>query len=555
MRAKASLSRFKNVFFTVARHAVLHIVHQRAARWPRLARRIPGTRLSGPRRLRLAIEEIGGTFIKFGQMLAMQSDLMPLEYCAALFSLFDQVPAFPYSDVEKTFLEDLQRRPQEVFDQFDPAPVATGSIGQVHVAMLQGKKVAVKIRRPTILSDFDADIATLRFTVGTVKLLRIRSLYWIVAPTEEFIAWTREELDYRREAHYMDELGHNAKDNAQEKVPAVFWSCTTTRILTVEFLDGITISEYLRQREAGKVPAASPDFDPGIYGARLIDNFLGDAFRHGMFHADLHPGNLMIMPGNVVGYIDFGISGILSRYSRRHLISMTLAYARGDIEGMCEAFFRITTFDKKADTGSFHRQLKELSSTWYGADKSESRLRKSITSIMLELLLLSRASGIWPQRDVIKYIRSAIALDGLMKTLSPGLDIGRHLEEACERHIKRDAFRSLVSLETLSGWFGGNVRLVRDGFLRTFAILRRAGAGTPPASASFAANSKTPARKGGAWPLHVLWIAVCLAAIWRPQRLTPLQLAIPLVLVLALVAWQALRHPRSSASEASSTQP
>jgi ubiquinone biosynthesis protein len=508
---------------------------------------VPGARLSGPKRLRLCIEELGGTFIKFGQMLAMQSDLLPLEYCAALFSLFDQVPAFSYVEVERAFLEDLQRTPQQIFDHFEIVPVATGSIGQVHVAMLQGQKVAVKVRRPTILSDFDADITTLRFTVGVVKLLRLRSFYWIIAPTEEFIAWTEEELDYRREAHYMDELGRNAKNSSQEKVPAVFWSCTTARILTVEFLEGITVSEYLRQVEAGKTPDASPDFNPAIYGARLIDNFLGDAFRHGMFHADLHPGNLVIMPGNVVGYIDFGISGVLSQYSRRHLIAMTLAYARGDIEGMCESFFRITTFDKNADTRNFHRQLKELSSGWYGIDETQSRLRKSITSIMLELLLLSKANGIWPQRDVIKYIRSAIALDGLMKVLSPGLDIGRHLEQACERHIKGDAMRSLVSLETLSGWFGGNTRLVRDGFLRTFTMLRRAGGLSTPAS--FAAKPQAQSRKQRVWPLQLGWIMLCVAIIWQQQRLTPIQLSIPLVLVLALVAGQALRQTQASRKE------
>lgn len=543
MRAKASLSRFKDLFLIVARHASLHVLHQWTARWPHFARMVPGSPLPGPKRLRLCIEELGGTFVKFGQMLAMQSDLLPLEYCAALFSLFDQVPPFSYSEVERTFMEDLQRTTQELFDHFETIPVATGSIGQVHVAMLQGQKVAVKVRRPSILSDFDADIAALRVTVRAVKLLRLRSFYWIIAPTEEFISWTQEELDYRREAHYMDELGRNARNSEQEKVPAVFWSCTTARILTVEFLEGITVSEYLRQVEAGKMPNVSPDFDPAIYGARLIDNFLGDAFRHGMFHADLHPGNLVIMPGNVVGYIDFGISGVLSQYSRRHLIAMTLAYARGDIEEMCEAFFRITTFDQNADTLYFHRQLKELSIGWYGVDETESRLRKSITSIMLELLLLSKASGIWPQRDVIKYIRSAIALDGLMKVLSPGLDIGQHLEQACERHIKGDAMRNLVSLETLSGWFGGNARLIRDGFLRTFTMLRRAGAG-PSAPASFAIKPQSNLRKQSSWPLQIGWIAVCMATLWQQQRLTPIQLAIPLVLMLALVAWQALRHTR-----------
>src|SRR5260370_484648 len=286
----------------------------------------------------------------------------------------------------------------------------------------------------------------------------------MVAPTEEFIAWTQEDLYYRREAHYMDELGRNARTNEHEKVPAVLWSYTTARILTVEFLDGVTISEYLRKMEHGK-PQTSADFEPRLFAARLIDNFLGDAFRHGMFHADLHPGNLMILPGNIVGYIDFGISGVLSRYSRRHLIAMTLAYARGDLEAMCAAFFRITTLDKDADTQGFRQGLQAMASGWYGDRDDTSRLRKSITSIMLELLLLSRKYGIWPQRDVIKYIRSAIALDGLVKTFTPGMDIGRHLEQACERHIKWDSMRNLISPETVTGWVGGYAHLLRDGFL------------------------------------------------------------------------------------------
>ena len=174
-----------------------------------------------------------------------------------------------------------------------------------------------------------------------------------------------------------------------------------------------------------------------------------------MFHADLHPGNLMILPGNIVGYIDFGISGVLSRYSRRHLISMTLSYARGDLDAMCESFFRITTFDGKASKQGFRRGLKEVSVRWYGGHEGESRLRKSITSIMLELLLLSREHGIWPQRDVIKYIRSAIALDGLVKTFSPGMtnkanhgdvDIILRLYDLRREPVMRDA-RKFVTFD------------------------------------------------------------------------------------------------------------
>jgi ubiquinone biosynthesis protein len=546
MRAKASLFRFRDIFLIAVRHAVLHAIHRRVARWPRLARRIPGENIPGPRRFRIAIEEIGGTFIKFGQMLAMQSDLLPLNYCVALFSLFDRVPPFPYAEVEKTFREDLGQAPLDIFETFDEHPIATGSIGQVHVATFRRRKVAVKVRRPTILSDFNSDIAVMKFTVHIVKVLHIRAMHWIIAPTEEFIAWTQDELDYRREAHYMDELGRNAHDNAHEKVPVVFWSCTTSRILTAEFLEGMTISEYLREKEKGTM-ALSPDLDPQLFAARLIDNFLGDAFRHGMFHADLHPGNLMIMPGNVVGYIDFGISGVLSRYSRRHLISMTLSYARGDLDAMCQSFFRITTLDKNADIQGFRRGLKRAAATWYGNDESQSRLRKSITSIMLELLVLSRENGIWPQRDVIKYIRSAIALDGLVKTFAPGMDIGIHLERACERHIKWDSVRNLISPETVTSWFGGYAHLMRDGFLRAFAAMRNAGTERSAAPVLPDEGPQRPGNRSHSAALQLAWVAVCAAMIWTPARLTFLHTAAPLLLLMvSIVVW---RRERSAVDE------
>jgi ubiquinone biosynthesis protein len=552
MRIKASLRRFRDILLIATRHAVLHAAHMELARWPRIARRLPGENLSAPKRFRCAIEEIGGTFIKFGQMMAMQTDMIPLDYCTALFCLFDRVPPFDYADVERTFLEDLQRTPLEVFESFEKQPIATGSIGQVHVATLNGQKVAVKVRRPTILNDFHADIATLEFTVRAVKLLRIRPLYWIIPPTEEFIAWTREELDYRREGRYMEELGRNAKDNDHEKVPAVFWSYTTSRILTAEFLDGITVSEYLRQMNGGRAHT-SADVEPDIFAARLIDNFLGDAFRYGMFHADLHPGNLMILPGNVVGYIDFGISGVLSRYSRRHVIAMTLAYARGDLEALCEAFFPITTFNEDADIPGFLRGLKEISAGWYGNRTGESRLCRSITAVMLDLLCLSRQNGICPQRDVIKYIRSAIALDGLVKTFSPNVDVGLHLEQACERHIKWDSLRNLVSPETMVGWFGGVVNLIRDGTLRGLAALHHVGTDRSLARSFLVEEQQTKnTRSPSIKVLSAIWISLCAAMIWwSPGQILfghDIGIAVPALAGLGIIAWRVLKAERTTGS-------
>lgn len=549
MRATKSLRRFGKILRISARHLVVHFLSQRLARWPSILGKLPDPNLSGPDRFRQVFEEIGGTFIKFGQMMALQSDLLPLEYCRALFTLFDRVPPFAYEEVERTFLEDLGRRPSELYDSFDPVPIATGSIGQVHMATLRSQKVAVKVRRPTILTDFHADIAALKFMVNTVKTFRMRFLYWIIPPTEEFVAWTQDELDFRREAHYMDELGRNARNNPNEKVPIVFWSCTTARILSVEFLEGMTISEYLRHQAAGTTLAGF-QFDPLVFSSRLIDNFLGDAFRHGMFHADLHPGNLMIMSGNVVGYIDFGISGVLSRYSRRHLISMTLAYARGDLEGMCESFFQITTFATNANVSGFRKGLKEVSGGWYQRKISESRLRKSITLIMLDLLILSRENGIWPQRDIIKYIRSAIALDGLVKTFTPDIDVGKHLEQACERHIKEDSLRNLISSDALTGWFGGARNIAYDGILRAFTALHHLGSDPSGRHNVFVGKQRNKNSKPLGDILAVAWIALCLAVIFWPAGGSTRSHAVYYVAgalaTFVVIGWRSLKWGRAT---------
>src|SRR6478672_1530186 len=193
MRTTRSFRRFARIFSIAFRHFLAHFLIQRFSGWQWLVQKLPNPTLAGPERFRLAFEEIGVTFIKFGQMMALQSDLLPLEYCRALFTLFDRVPPFAYEEVERTFLEDLARKPSEVFDSFNPVPIATGSIGQVHLAALKSQKIAVKVRRPTILADFHADIAALKFTVNTVKILRLKFLYWIIPPTEEFIAWTHDE--------------------------------------------------------------------------------------------------------------------------------------------------------------------------------------------------------------------------------------------------------------------------------------------------------------------------------------------------------------------------
>lgn len=476
-RSVSNLGRFLKISWICTYHLLAYALEHKLGRFG-FARSILGTRKhSAPQRLRMALQEIGGTFIKFGQVLALQSDILPLDYCQELFNLLDRVPPFPYEEVEAIVLREFGRKPEEIYDSFTREPIATGSIGQVHVATLGGQKVAVKVRRPSVLIDFAADIQLMAFAVNLVTTLRVKPLYWIIAPTTEFVAWTREELDYRWEARYMDLIAKNARDNPRETVPKVFWQYTNECVLTAEFLDAVTVLDYVRARDTrdeallGRLEAIG--YEPATFARNLIDNFLGDAFQYGMFHADLHPANLLIMPHSRVGYIDFGIAGVLSAYSRHHLVAMTLAYARGDLGQMCDSFFQVSAMDDQSQPEVFRARLRELARNWYSKDGEDVDLRKSITVIMMELLTLSRATSIWPQRDVVKYIRSAIALDGLIKSFAPHFNVGRHLESVCERHLHWHPLRTLMMPRSVLGWLDASSRLARDGMSRAAALMSR----------------------------------------------------------------------------------
>ena len=477
MTAFANARRLARLLRVLIAHGLSMLLGSRLEHWPWLARRLPPGNLSRPERLRVLLEDMGGTFIKLGQMLALQPDIVSFEVCAALSNLLDRVAPFPYEAVEQTFLEELGKRPSEIFDRIETVPIATASIGQVHVAYLNGRKLAVKVQRPSVDVEFSGDIRLMSSMLWLIRHLRLRPFYWAIEPLTEFIVWTAEELDYRSEARYMEQLRVNSRGNPAERVPELMSSCTSRRTLVAEFFEGATLLGYLRARETADEMTLRrlelSGFEPNQFARNVIDNFLGDAFLHGMFHADLHPANLMILPDNVVGYVDFGITGVLSQYSRRYLVGLTLAYTRGDLDAMCRAFFKVAVMDGNSDPEGFRAGVERQADSWYELQGKERRLKKNFTLVMLDMLRLSRATRIWPEQDVVKYIRSSIAIDGLITSFAPGFDVGSYLAAACDRHLQQEAWRMLFSYDRMVEWSAAAGSLAEDGGARALQSLDR----------------------------------------------------------------------------------
>jgi ubiquinone biosynthesis protein len=420
--------------------------------WRYFRRRARGEPTEGPLLLREALEQLSGCFVKFGQILALQVDSLPQEYCDALMSLLDRVPPIPTEGVEQTFLEDLGESPRTLFREFDYIALASASIGEVHRATLKnGAKVAVKVQRPGIRPVFERDVMILQAMVAVILFFRLRWLYFMRDLVGELSTWTRDELDYRREAAYCKLLAENAVHTPTERVPNVHWDLTTRRILTMDFLEGPSVASYLRaleeHDEASLAALKKLGFDPGKFSTSVVSNFLSDAFSHGVFHADLHPANLIILPDNVVGYVDFGIVATLTPEARRKQVELTMAYASGSADAIYREFLNICTIGPDADLPGLRARISALTREWYTEPPVAGaiRFRVKITRTMMDLLNVCRHYGVSVDREMIKYIRSTVLADGLISRLRPGFDLASILRRVVEGYIVEENRKKIFS--------------------------------------------------------------------------------------------------------------
>lgn len=492
--------------------------------WARLLRR-PG--IPGPERLRLLLEELGGSYLKFGQILSLQVDTLPREYCKALMNLLDRVPPFGEEEVRKIFFEELGKSPGELYREFNFEPIASASIGQAHRAVLHDStQVAVKVQRPGIQEVFRRDAVLLKAFVRMAFALRIRSLYFMRDPVREFQDWLEDELDYRREAAYAQGLGRNAEATPTEKIPKVYWELTTARVFTMDFLEGVSVTEYLRLVEQGNELELSKlkdiGFVPSQFVSNVINNFMSDAFRYGLFHADLHPANLLILKDNVVGYVDFGIVGHLTHEARRKQIQLSMAYARGNTDEIFKAFLDTCMFTSNVDVPGFRRELEKRCQLWYRqpAIGGIPQLQRSLTVAMVDLLALCRNYGLLVDREMIKYIRSLFLVDGLIALLSPGLDLTPQIRKVCEAYLARQAWNKILSrhaamrfLADLSGWLSANPAQL----LRAMDLIERDQARSQPSGGEESETGESLRMRTIA--AGVVWLSLAIAVLGQRETL------------------------------------
>lgn len=363
-----------------------------------------------PQRAVAVLERLGPTAIKIGQLLATQTDRLPTAYSEALRTLQDHVTPFPAEQSRQIIAQELRRPVSEVFSEFDDVPLAAASLSQVHRArLLDGTEVAVKVQRPDIQPQVDADLALLGWLAR--RLERRRGLVLPFRPTaavEELAEFTRRELDFRNEARTSETIGQSFTDEDGVVIPRVFWELTTPVMLTMELVRG--------HRPAPREELTAAGLDPDRLlevGAKAM---LRQIFEKGLFHADPHPGNLLLLEGNRVCFLDFGLYGRLDRRERRRMAIVLYALVKGDFDTVSDQLLHLSGRLPGANIRQFRTAVAELVEGWYGQTSPDI----SVAQLLLRELGLGAHFGIVFPRELLLLARALVHLEATAAVIDPG---------------------------------------------------------------------------------------------------------------------------------------
>ena len=363
--------------------------------------------------VRLALEELGPTFIKFGQILSTRPDLLPPAYVTELSRLQDQVPPAPWELIEACIEEELAAPLDQIFSSLDPTPIAAASLAQVHAALLpDGQKVVVKVQRPNIERKINLDLDIL-YELAHLAQDRtpLGELYDLVEIAEDFAQTLRNELDYRREGRNADRFRANFAAESHLYVPHVYWDYTTSKVLVMEHISGIKIDDIAALEEAGH-----DRYQLSLHSARLI---IKEVLEDGFFHADPHPGNLLVMPGEVIGLMDFGNVGYLTAKDRGDMVRLYIVAVQLDAGSIVDQLVRMGVAAYNSDRAGLQQDIQRLLFKYHGLPLKEIQFQELLEEIrpIIYQYRLRLPTDLW------LLAKTLVMMEGVGKKLYPDFDI------------------------------------------------------------------------------------------------------------------------------------
>ena len=391
-----------------------------------------------PLHFRLALEELGTTFIKLGQILSTRADLLPPEYLAELTKLQDSAPPVAFEEIQQTVVTELGRPIEQIFAQFDPAPLAAASIGQAHAATLfDGTEVVVKVRRPGVVEQVNEDLEILKELAATAsRHLSIADHYDLTGLVEEFSQTLRSELDYVREGHNAERFAANFSNDPHVHVPRVFWETTTSRVLTLERICGVKISDLAGLDQQGTDRRWLAQYATNVVLRMVCED--------GFFHADPHPGNFFIEPNGTIGLIDFGMVGVLDERTQELLGELLIDINHEDADRLVDVFLDLGVTRKHVDRAAVRRDIERLLSTYWGLPLGEVK----VTALLNDVYSIMRRHRMHLPPNLALLLKTVIMIEGLGVNLDPDFQLTNSITPYIERLVLRQysPFRWVRSL-------------------------------------------------------------------------------------------------------------
>ncbi len=418
-----NVARLKTILVVMGRHGLAEIAERM-----RLDRLIPGFKFMRkgeegkrtlPERVRLTFEELGPTFVKLGQVLSTRPDLIPQEYAEEFKKLQDHVPAVPFDMIKKTIEAEFGRPYSEVYKTFNETPLAAASIAQVHEATLHdGTEVVVKVQRAGIDKLIDTDVSILFVIAGLLeKYIEEARVFNPTGIVEEFFKTLKKELDFVVEAGNMMKIRKNFQDRPHVVIPQVFRSYSTTRVLTLEKLKGIRLSD----RKA----LESSQMDIRQLAHEGVQAFYKMVLVDGIFHGDLHAGNIFILEDGKIGLVDFGIVGRLNQKVRDALGNMFLALVSEDFDALVYEYLEIGIPTGKTDIDHFSKQVRELVEPYFGLPLKD----VNVGRMLLDLSILASQHGLRMSQDLMLVCKAIVTIEGMGRSIDPDFDIVKGMSE------------------------------------------------------------------------------------------------------------------------------
>jgi ubiquinone biosynthesis protein len=441
-QAVKNVQSLKQILAILAKHGFADVVHRMD-----LGRFLPGSlgafaesqaEKTVPERLKLAIEELGPTFVKLGQLLSTRSDLLPEAFLEEFTQLQDNVQPLAFDLVKSLIERELGKKLEEAYLTFNSTPLAAASIGQVHEAtLMSGDQVVVKVQRPEIEKVIETDISLLAFLATLLEKYVPETR--VIGPSvivNEFFRTLSFELDFIVEANNIAKIAENTISIPEVVIPKVFRNFTTHKILTLEKLEGIRVNDLKA------IDAAGIDRKKVVeIGARF---FFKSVMLDGLFHGDLHGGNVFILPGNRLGIVDFGIVGRLSQKARDQLANMVLSLLTEDYENLCYEYAELGTAGASVDFESFQREVRNALSPYMGLSLQE----LNVGRILIEATQIATKYDIKIPGDWMLVFKAILTIEGMGRGLDPNFDL-----LAMGQDLIKDLVKSQYSFQRVSKEF------------------------------------------------------------------------------------------------------